>query len=85
MLLDLDDPTKVISHCPFPILSPIENYELNGTTPSVVFTCGTVVEDDGVVKIYYGGADTVMCVAETSINNLLQACATSRDGWIEQL
>jgi predicted GH43/DUF377 family glycosyl hydrolase len=85
MLLDLEDPTKVISHCPFPILSPIENYELNGSTPSVVFTCGAVVEDDRTVKIYYGGADTVMCVADTTVDSLLQACMMSRDGWIEQL
>jgi len=42
----------------------------------VVFTCGAVVEDDGEVKLYYGGADTVQCVATTSLERLIEACYT---------
>jgi beta-1,4-mannooligosaccharide/beta-1,4-mannosyl-N-acetylglucosamine phosphorylase len=33
-----------------------------------------VVEDDGEVKVYYGGADTVQCVATTTLDELLNAC-----------
>lgn len=54
-LLDLPDPSKVIAQSQEAILEPLEDYELTGQTPSVVFTSGAVVEDDGVVKIYYGG------------------------------
>ena len=56
------------------ILEPEESYELVGQTPSVVFTSGAVVEDDGEVKVYYGGADTVQCVATTTLDRLLKAC-----------
>jgi predicted GH43/DUF377 family glycosyl hydrolase len=73
-LLDLEDPSRVIGRAEEAILEPEEPYELVGQTPSVVFTCGSVVEDDGEVKIYYGGADTVMCLATTTVKRLLAAC-----------
>ena len=56
------------------ILIPEEQYELVGQTPSVVFTCGAVTEDNGEIKLYYGGADTVQCVATTTIERLIDAC-----------
>ncbi|MBU1784482.1 MAG: glycoside hydrolase family 130 protein [Candidatus Omnitrophica bacterium] len=73
-LLDLDDPSKVKAMSESAILIPEEQYELVGQTPSVVFTCGAVAEDDGEIKIYYGGADTVQCVAITSVERLIDAC-----------
>jgi predicted GH43/DUF377 family glycosyl hydrolase len=69
-LLDLKDPAKVKAMSERAILIPEEQYELVGQTPSVVFTCGAVVEDSGEVKLYYGGADTVQCVATTSVERL---------------
>lgn len=75
-LLDLDDPSKVLALAPEAILEPERTYELVGQTPSVVFTCGAVVEADGSIKLYYGGADTVMCLATTSVSQLLQACGS---------
>jgi predicted GH43/DUF377 family glycosyl hydrolase len=73
-LLDLEDPSKVKAIAEDAILVPEEQYELVGQTPSVVFTCGAVAEDNGEVKIYYGGADTVQCLATTSIERLIDAC-----------
>lgn len=73
-LHDLEDPSRVIALCKEAILEPEEDYELVGQTPSVVFTSGAVVEDDGEVKVYYGGADTVQCVATTTVATLLHAC-----------
>jgi len=73
-LLDLEDPSKVIAMSEKAILIPEEEYELSGQTPSVVFTCGAVVEDDGEIKLYYGGADTVQCVATTTVDRLIDAC-----------
>jgi predicted GH43/DUF377 family glycosyl hydrolase len=64
----------VLAVCKEAILEPETDYELVGQTPSVVFTSGAVVEDDGEVKVYYGGADTVQCVATTSVELLLHAC-----------
>ena len=77
-LLDLDEPWKVIAKAERAILIPQMDYELTGQTPSVVFTSGAVAEDDGTVKIYYGAADSVMCLAETTVNELLDACRNYR-------
>jgi beta-1,4-mannooligosaccharide/beta-1,4-mannosyl-N-acetylglucosamine phosphorylase len=73
-LLDLKNPAKVKGIAQDAILIPEEQYELVGQTPNVVFTCGAVVEPDGEIKIYYGGADTVQCVATTTVKRLLDAC-----------
>jgi len=73
-LLDLKNPAKVKAMAEDAILIPEEQYELVGQTPSVVFTCGAVVEDDGEIKLYYGGADTVQCIATTSVKRLIDAC-----------
>lgn len=73
-LLDLDDPSRVVARAEQAILEPETSYELVGQTPSVVFSSGAVVEDNGEVKIYYGGADTVQCVATTSLSRLIAAC-----------
>jgi len=73
-LLDLKDPAKVKAMAEEAILIPEEQYELVGQTPSVVFTCGAVAEDNGEIKLYYGGADTVQCVATTSVEWLIEAC-----------
>lgn len=74
MMLDLDDPSKVVGRGKAPILSPGELYERVGLAMNVVFTGGAVLDDDGEVKIYYGGADTVQCVATARIDDLIQAC-----------
>ena len=73
-LLDLDDPTKVIGVSKRAILDPKEPYELMGQALSVVFTTGAVAEPDGTVKIYYGGADTVQCLATAKLQDLIDSC-----------
>ena len=71
MLLALDDPQKVIVLAPEPLLKATEKYELEGFRGSVIFPGGMLLEDDGEVKIYYGGADTVECLATASVDDLL--------------
>jgi len=73
MLTDLNDPSKVIRVGSEPILSPEMPYELAGHAPNVVFASSHVVEDDGSVKIYYGASDRYQCVADTTIDLLLEA------------
>lgn len=53
---------------------PIEPYEMLGLVPSVCFPCGTVVEGDGEVKFYYGGADRVTALGISSIDKSVKAC-----------
>lgn len=74
VLLDLNEPWKVIGKSREPILSPEMDYERIGDVNNVVFSNGWIAEDDGSVKIYYSGADTNICVAETSINYLISVC-----------
>jgi predicted GH43/DUF377 family glycosyl hydrolase len=73
-LLDLKDPGRVISVCDRWLLQPEEVYERTGYVPNVVFCCGAVPEKDGSIKIYWGGADQVMCVGTAKINELVEYC-----------
>lgn len=61
MVLDLNDPTKVIYTHPEAILYPEERYEVAGAIPNVVFSCATVDPGGDSLYIYWGGADTVVC------------------------
>ena len=74
MLLDLHDPTKILSRSVAPVLSPDEHYENHGK-PGIVYACGAVVRD-GALFIYYGGADKVVCVATASLEPFLDALVT---------
>ncbi len=71
VLLDLDDPSKVIKQGDQPILSPREDYERIGDMGNVCFVCGAVTDDDGNMKIYYGAADTSICIATCTLDQLL--------------
>jgi predicted GH43/DUF377 family glycosyl hydrolase len=70
IMLDKDNPEKVIHRSQTPILEPIEDYERFGAVPNVVFSCGAVKIDDEIL-VYYGGADSVLCVANYDINELI--------------
>jgi len=73
-LHDLADPSKIIGVSDRWILQPEDPWEVSGYVPNVVFTCGAVPENDGTVKIYWGGADTVMCVGTARVDELVQLC-----------
>ncbi len=70
MILDLDNPSKVLYRSPEPILSPDMNYENDGK-PGVVYATGAVVRD-GKLLVYYGGGDKHTCLAETPLQPLLE-------------
>ena len=74
MLLDREDPRKVLGTTDGPILTPTEDYEINGLVPTVVFPCGAVPEPDGTLKIYYGAADRVTALATARTDELVAAC-----------
>jgi predicted GH43/DUF377 family glycosyl hydrolase len=74
MLSDLEKPWIVKHFSKEPILAPDKEYERVGDVQNVVFTNGWIIEENGDVKIYYSGADTNICLAETSINYLLSLC-----------
>ncbi len=70
VLLDPHDPTIVLARSTDPVFEPTEPYEKTGVVNNVVFPCGSVV-DNGIVYIYYGGADKVVGVAECSLDDIL--------------
>ncbi|OGI58426.1 hypothetical protein A3F19_01540 [Candidatus Nomurabacteria bacterium RIFCSPHIGHO2_12_FULL_37_29] len=72
LLLDKNDPAIVLARTTDPIFSPEEPYEKIGIVNNVVFPCG-MVEKDGLLYIYYGGADTVVGVATMGLDIVLRA------------
>ncbi|WP_406686106.1 glycoside hydrolase family 130 protein [Rossellomorea vietnamensis] len=72
VLLDLNDPSKVIARSETQLVEPEADYEVNGFFGNVVFSCGVLVEGD-VVKMYYGVADTSMACAELSLMEILDS------------
>jgi predicted GH43/DUF377 family glycosyl hydrolase len=71
MLLDLNDPTKVLYRAKAPILEPDACYENEGFKAGIVYSCGAVVIE-GELFVYYGGADSVTCVAVANLELFLK-------------
>ena len=70
LLLDLEDPSKVIARSYDPIMEPDAPYEQTGFFGNVVFTNGHVVDGD-TITMYYGASDEVICGAYLSIEEIL--------------
>ena len=70
----LDDPAVVLGVGDRWILQPEDSWEITGYVHNVVFSCGAVPEPDGTIKIYWGGADKVMCVGTARIDDLVDLC-----------
>jgi len=70
LLLDINDPTKVIARSKEPIMEPNQAYEQTGFFGNVVFTNGHYVKGDEIT-MYYGASDEVICGARLSISEIL--------------
>jgi len=71
-LLDLDEPWKVVARASDYLLAPHALYEQVGDVPNVVFPCAALVDRDADrLSIYYGGADTVVCLAHGHLSEVL--------------
>ncbi|MCW4030028.1 MAG: glycosidase [Candidatus Bathyarchaeota archaeon] len=69
-LLDKDKPDRVIYRSKEHLIAPKEDYERFGKVPNVVFSCGNVIIGNEFF-LYYGGADSVVCVATMPLDDLL--------------
>jgi len=82
-LLDLDNPRKVLHRSDEWVFGPSEVYERQGDVADVVFSGGWVLDDKtGLLKMYYGGADTCIALATASISDILeyiQKCPEPRE------
>jgi beta-1,4-mannooligosaccharide/beta-1,4-mannosyl-N-acetylglucosamine phosphorylase len=75
ILLDLEDPTKVIGKTSSPLLGPEMPYECNGNCDNVVFPCGAIPDyDKDQLRLYYGATDSSICLATGSLSEIVQAC-----------
>ena len=75
MLLDLNDPTKIIGKMNSWILTPEADYERYGHVSNVVFACGCIPDyEKDRIRIYYGAADERICLATGSLSELIDAC-----------
>ncbi len=71
-LLDLEQPWKVLYRTEPYLLSPQKLYEQVGDVPNVAFPCAALADaDTGRIAIYYGGADTVICMAFCEVNEVI--------------
>lgn len=71
-LLDRQNPTKVIYRGKPYLLTPETLYERNGEVDNVVFPCAALCDAaTGRLAIYYGAADTVMCLAYSTVDDII--------------
>lgn len=70
MLLDHNDPTKVLYRSDEPILVPDSHFENHGFKPGIAYPCGAVIKNE-TLYVYYGGADSYVCVATAPLESFL--------------
>ncbi len=75
LLMDLEDPRKVIARSPRPILKPTEVYETTGLFNDTVFSCGHIRLDNRRtrIRLYYGAADSVVAAADFDVREILDS------------
>jgi predicted GH43/DUF377 family glycosyl hydrolase len=73
LLLDAEDPARVIARSPDPILTPTEDYEQSGFYRNIVFSCGHVPLDESGrrIRMYYGAADSRMAAADFDVKDIV--------------
>ena len=74
MLLDLEDPSKIIGYTKNFLLWPEYDYEMRGRVMDVVFTCNALLDPDGTIRVYYGAADTNIGLATAKIDDVIAEC-----------
>lgn len=75
ILMDLNNPIKILGRTRSHILSPCEPYEQCGRVPNVVFPCGAIADySKDQIRLYYGAADTYIGLATGSLSELVDAC-----------
>lgn len=82
VLLSLEDPLKINGRTSGPLFAPREAYELFGHVPNVVFPTSVILKKPArqlaggekhqeKILIYYGAADTTVCVAYVNLEDLI--------------
>jgi len=77
-ILERDDPSNVLHRLNIPLLGPREMYERVGDLNNTVFSCGALLDEDGTIQLYYGGADSCMCLGTVTVERIIESCLQSR-------
>jgi predicted GH43/DUF377 family glycosyl hydrolase len=73
-LLDLGEPTHILRRLPSWVLAPTALYERTGDVPNVVFPCGLIHDEaSDELRLYYGAADSSICLASARLRDVLDA------------
>ncbi len=74
VLLNADDPFEILAMTRQPLLVPEYPYETGNMKlfwrENVIFPCGAVLEDGGIIRLYYGAGDYSTCMAEIALEDL---------------
>ncbi len=77
LLLDRDDPFRVLARSGQPMMAPMAEYERNGFVPNVVFPTAMIPtsleQSDDRMSVYYGAADTAIGVVDFSKQDILKS------------
>ncbi len=84
MMLDIDNPSKVLYRTHMPIIEPVEHYENNGFKAGVVYPCGAVIMNNKLF-IYYGGADSYVNAATADIDTFLDEMKHNQEPKLRQI
>jgi hypothetical protein len=76
-ILDQKEPTKVIGRAGIPILAPREDYERIGDVPNVVFATGAFIKNEKNLVIFYGAANSCICIGTTTVEAVVESCMES--------
>ena len=77
LLLDADDPTRVLARSARPIIAPEEPYERNGIFNDTIFPCGHLDLGGGRIRLYYGAADSVLAAADFDVDSIVASLEPS--------
>lgn len=80
-LLDREEPTRIVGRTNIPILSPRERYERVGDLTNIVYSTGALLDEDGTLSVYYGAADSCICVATTTVEEVSGRCVASEEAF----
>jgi beta-1,2-mannobiose phosphorylase / 1,2-beta-oligomannan phosphorylase len=81
VLLDLEEPTRVLRRTADWVLSPFEEYERQGDVPNAIFPCGLIHDRDrGELRLYYGASDTSICLATASYDEVVETVLAAPAG-----
>ena len=74
VLLDLEYPWRVVGRANDAILVPAAPEDYLGDIGGVVFACGAILEEDGMLRVYYGASDQVVCLATARLDDIIALC-----------